>query len=565
MSAPIVVAPLFEKTLLEERELLLLTVVPDSLRASSPKLLAKPLARIIYRSMMMMIFILARACRDVFWGRISSLLCFERTYTNTLWVKSRKEEEEEKKGSQREKKDTQREREREREKRKEKKKKKQKMTIAATAKMMMKTTSCRYYSSRCCYYSSFSSSSSSPSCSRAAVAAAAAAVGSPPLGSQQQRHRQQRTATRRIRRHDHDNKSINNRRTIKTRATEDDSNNNNGSATKRVAFLGTPEVAAKVFERLHEASINSDGLFEIAAVISQPGRPRGRGRKSAGPPPPSPVTQSAIDRGVDESKLLNPVKANEPEFLETLTKMNLDLCVTAAYGNFLPQKFLDIPRLGTLNIHPSLLPQFRGAAPVQRCIESGLEETGVTVAFTVLKMDAGPILTQTKYKMNGSEKAHEMLDVLFDIGVDSLIEQLPKVFSGEAGEIAKDQGEEGLSHADKVSSEEGDMDFTELSALQAHNKVRAFDGWPGTKATFIIQDEKKGGEPKEIVVKILTTKVGDSVEGGEKVVKVAKKQFSIPCKDGRYLDVLEVQPPGKKPMDVASFVNGLKGSSVSLP
>ena len=121
MSAPIVVAPLFEKTLLEERELLLLTVVPDSLRASSPKLLAKPLARIIYRSMMMMIFILARACRDVFWGRISSLLCFERTYTNTLWVKSRKEEEE-KKGSQREKKDTQREREREREKKRKEKK-----------------------------------------------------------------------------------------------------------------------------------------------------------------------------------------------------------------------------------------------------------------------------------------------------------------------------------------------------------------------------------------------------------------------------------------------------------
>ena len=311
--------------------------------------------------------------------------------------------------------------------------------------------------------------------------------------------------------------------------------------------------------------MNSNGLFEIAAVISQPGRPRGRGRKSSGPPPPSPVTQSAIDRGVDEAKLLNPAKANEPEFLETLAKMNLDLCVTAAYGNFLPQKFLDIPRLGTLNIHPSLLPQFRGAAPVQRCIESGLEETGVTVAFTVLKMDAGQILTQTKYRMNGSEKAHEMLDVLFDIGVESLIEQLPKVFTGEAGEIAKDQGEEGLSHADKVSSEEGDLDFSALSALEAHNKVRAFDGWPGTKATFIIQDEKKGGEPKEIVAKILTTKVGGSVEGGEKVVKVAKKQFSIPCKGSEYLDVLEVQPPGKKPMDVASFVNGLKGSSVSLP
>merc|ERR1711965_286536 len=115
----------------------------------------------------------------------------------------------------------------------------------------------------------------------------------------------------------------------------------------RRRILAGTTTTAKVFERLHEASVNSNGLFEIAAVISQPGRPRGRGRKSSGPPPPSPVTQSAIDRGVDEAKLLNPAKANEPEFLETLAKMKLDLCVTAAYGNFLPQKFLDIPRLGT--------------------------------------------------------------------------------------------------------------------------------------------------------------------------------------------------------------------------
>ena len=112
-----------------------------------------------------------------------------------------------------------------------------------------------------------------------------------------------------------------------------------------------------------------------------------------------------------------------------------------------------------------------------------------------------------------SEKAHEMLDILFDIGVESLIEELPKVFTGEAGEIAKDQGEKGLSHADKVSSGER---WSLAHFLRWDNKVRAFDGWPGTKATFRIQDDKKGGEPKEIVAKILTTKVGGSVEGGEK-------------------------------------------------
>ena len=336
--------------------------------------------------------------------------------------------------------------------------------------------------------------------------------------------------------------------------------------TLRVAFLGTPEVAARVFERLHDASLASDGMFEIATVISQPGRTRGRGRSSKRPPPPSPVTQSAMDRGFSESVLLNPVKANEEAFLDTLKGMHLDLCVTAAYGNFLPQKFLDIPRLGTLNIHPSLLPAFRGAAPVQRAMESGVEETGVTVAFTVLKMDAGPILTQKKYTMNGSEKAREMLDKLFDIGLESLIEELPNVFSGEAAKVAKEQGTETLSHADKVSAEEGILDFNELSALEAHNKVRAFDGWPGTKATFQVRGEEGKGETKEIVAKILTTKIGAKVEAivDAKRIIVSKKQFSIPCCCGNYLDVLEIQPPGKKAMPIASFINGLKGSSVYL-
>jgi methionyl-tRNA formyltransferase len=337
---------------------------------------------------------------------------------------------------------------------------------------------------------------------------------------------------------------------------------------KRIAFLGTPEVAAKVFNTLCESSQKSNGLYEVCAVISQPGKPRGRGRTGDDNKPlPSPVTQKAIDNGFDDSQLLNPMKANEEEFLELFRKMDVDLCVTAAYGNFLPRKFLTIPKYGTLNIHPSLLPQFRGAAPVQRAIEQGVEETGVTVAFTVLKMDAGPILTQTKYKMKGSEKAHEMLDILFDMGVNSLIEKLPIVFTGEAANIAKEQGEETVSHADKVSSEEGNLDFSKLSALEAHNKVRAFDGWPGTKATFLVKDDTKG-ETKEIVAKILTTKVGNAIQPGddaERVVVIGKKQFSIPCKKcGNYLDVLEIQPPGKKAMDIASFVNGLKGASVSL-
>ena len=133
---------------------------------------------------------------------------------------------------------------------------------------------------------------------------------------------------------------------------------------KKLVFLGTPEVAASALEAILDAAEAPDAAFEAHAVVSQPGRPRGRGRSKSGPPPPSPVAEAAMRRGIPEDMVLCPVKANEPDFLQRLRDMEPDLMITAAYGNFLPQKFLDIPRLGTLNIHPSLLPQFRGAAPV---------------------------------------------------------------------------------------------------------------------------------------------------------------------------------------------------------
>lgn len=160
---------------------------------------------------------------------------------------------------------------------------------------------------------------------------------------------------------------------------------------QRLVFLGTPDVAASALEAILDAAAAPDAEFEVHAVVSQPGRPRGRGRSKSGPPPPSPVAETAIARGVPEERVLCPVKANEDAFLDALREMQPDLMVTAAYGNFLPQKFLDIPRLGTLNIHPSLLPQYRGAAPVQRALEHGAAATGVSVAYTVLAMVGGKV------------------------------------------------------------------------------------------------------------------------------------------------------------------------------
>jgi len=161
-----------------------------------------------------------------------------------------------------------------------------------------------------------------------------------------------------------------------------------GPKKQRVVFLGTPPVAARSLELLLAASrAGEGGGFEVAAVVSQPPARTGRKMKLT----PSPVAQLAESEGIE---LLTPASAREAPFLARLAELAPDLCITAAYGCFLPQTFLDLPRLGTLNIHPSHLPLYRGAAPLQRCLEAGEAAAGVTVAFTVLKMDAGPVLRQ---------------------------------------------------------------------------------------------------------------------------------------------------------------------------
>jgi len=334
----------------------------------------------------------------------------------------------------------------------------------------------------------------------------------------------------------------------------------------RVMFLGTPDVARDVLKKIIDASNGKESMFEVTCVVSQPGRPRGRGRLSDAPAP-SPVAELALERGIAKDRVLCPEKANEEGFLNTLRSLDIDLAVTAAYGNFLPQKFLDIPRLGTLNIHPSLLPQWRGAAPVQRALESGQAETGVSVAYTVLKMDAGPVLRQIKRPLTGDEKAPELLNELFETGVQALLDEFPSVFAGEAAARAIPQSEATLTHAAKVSPEEGDLDFKKQSARECHNKVRAFAGWPGTKATLKVKAGGDGAEIKDVVIKIITSRVSSegNAAAARGVVELNKKALRVPCAGGEWLELLEVQPPGKKAMDASSFINGLgKGAIVCI-
>ena len=171
---------------------------------------------------------------------------------------------------------------------------------------------------------------------------------------------------------------------------------------KRVVFLGTPACAARSLELLIAAANEGRSDFELIAVVSTP--PVKQGRKMR-------LTNSPVQDMAEAAELpvLTPPNAKDETFLAALAELQPDLCITAAYGCFLPQRFLDMPKFGTLNIHPSLLPLYRGAAPLQRCLEAGDELGGVTVAFTVLKMDAGPVLRQQTRSMAGDEHFPELL------------------------------------------------------------------------------------------------------------------------------------------------------------
>jgi folate-dependent phosphoribosylglycinamide formyltransferase PurN len=163
---------------------------------------------------------------------------------------------------------------------------------------------------------------------------------------------------------------------------------------KKIVFLGTPEVAARSLKRLIEASRADDSTFDLTAVVSNPPAKSGRKKQLQ----PSPVQALAEEEGIPVLTPTGLLKKYEDsaEFLEKMREMAPDLCITAAYGQFLPKSFLCIPKHGTLNIHPSLLPKFRGASPVPRALEEGVAVTGVSVLFTVFEMDAGPIAAQTE-------------------------------------------------------------------------------------------------------------------------------------------------------------------------
>ncbi|KAA8498337.1 Methionyl-tRNA formyltransferase [Porphyridium purpureum] len=334
-----------------------------------------------------------------------------------------------------------------------------------------------------------------------------------------------------------------------------------GEVPKKVVFLGTPEVAAcalKVLLSKEECAkrVKRHGV-EVSLVVSQPPAPAKRSAKKL---VPSPVHALADQAGV---QVWTPERARDAAFLENLRELAPDLCITVAYGQILPRSFLDIPKFGTLNIHPSLLPKYRGAAPVPRALQAGDEITGVSVLFTVFEMDAGPLVAQAVRKLEGDEHADELLVELLEQGMHMILDLLDDLFEGTLQ--STDQDASAVSHAPKMTADDGRVTFTQ-NARMVHNQIRAFASNPGTFADFEIWEEG-AALPEPVRLKILRTRVARA-EGGfrlgvhDVVFDKSEKALRVVCDDGSELFVDMVTPVGKKAMDARSFWNGMRGRAL---
>ena len=283
----------------------------------------------------------------------------------------------------------------------------------------------------------------------------------------------------------------------------------------RVVFMGTPDIAAVCLNK-----IIGDG-FNIVGVYTQPDRPKGRGMKMVF----SPVKELAIKH---EIPAFQPESFREDEAVEQLRALQPDVVAVVAYGRILPQRVLDIPKKGCVNIHASLLPQYRGSAPYQWAVLDGLTETGVTAQHMALKMDAGDIIDVAKTPIGENETAGEVLDKLAVLGADLLSRVLSRFEKGEV--TGTPQNEENVSFAPMLDKSMCPIDWTK-TAKQVHNHVRGLHPWPvataelaGTKFKIhstVVVDGKTGVEPGTILA---LTKTGLQVACGEGAVEIRSLQ-----------------------------------------
>ena len=297
--------------------------------------------------------------------------------------------------------------------------------------------------------------------------------------------------------------------------------------------MGTPDLARTVLAALAE-----DARWQLVAVVAQPDKPTGRGLQLT----PPPVKVEALARGLP---VLQPLKARDPEFLAQLRALAPDLIVVAAYGQILPQALLDIPRHGCVNVHTSILPRWRGAAPIQWAIAEGDAETGVAIMRMEAGLDTGPIISLARTAITGADTGQTLHDRLAQLGATLLRETIPGYAAGEL--VPQPQPGEGVTYARKITKDDGRLDWTR-PAVTLWNRLRAFTPWPGAFCQM-------PAEPSPRLLKVHAAQpVAGSGEPGT-VLAADKTGIVVACGEGA-LRLTEVQPEAGRRLTAGQFVAG---------
>ena len=300
----------------------------------------------------------------------------------------------------------------------------------------------------------------------------------------------------------------------------------------RVIFLGTPQFAVPSLEALVSAG------HQVLGVFTQPDRPKGRGNQLG----ESPVKAAAQPLSLP---IYQPERIRRPEAVEQLRSLAADLMVVVGYGQIIPQSIIDLPLYGILNVHASLLPKYRGAAPIQWAIANGERQTGVTIMRIDAGLDTGDTLLKASVDIGPDERAPELSERLAILGADLLIEAIKQIERNCARYEKQDDSQATL--APILKKEDGRIDWRR-PAQEIYNRLRGFDPWPGAYTAFRQQGLA--------IVRATPTETHNALKAG--AVEVGKRDLLVGCGDNTALQLTEVQPSGKKRMSAEAFINGYK-------
>lgn len=299
----------------------------------------------------------------------------------------------------------------------------------------------------------------------------------------------------------------------------------------KIVYMGTPDFAVLPLRAIKEAG------YEVAAVVTQPDKPKGRGKTML----PTPVKEEAVALGIP---VYQPAKVRDPEFQETLKGIAPDLIVVAAFGQIIPKTILTLPRFGCINIHASLLPKYRGAAPIQQAVIDGEKESGVTIQKMGEGLDTGDMISKEVVVLSKEETGGSLFDKLSKAGADLLVKTLPSIFDGTA--VYEKQPEESPTpYAAMITKQMGLLDFTKRAEV-LERLVRGLNPWPSAY-TFL------NGKTLKVWKSSVGEEKGSALPGT--VVKTDRCGIHVACCD-KTLILEEIQLEGKKRMDADAFLRG---------